>query len=219
MFVSFDAKVLGHSGLVTTDIPAAAGFLAASYYALRFVARPTWGRAVAAGGVLGLAVSCKFTCVLLAPAVVILIGVRGCGRRSGASRGRSSSGRLWRVPKVRYFVAITVVAFVTLWATYLFNVGRLEDQHLFARREDVGEDSAGGEGRDDPDAGDAAGVHVHGGDREDGVSVLLQRGAGSAGAPGVLPGGMAIKRPMGLVVALVLAMWLFVVSRRRRRRC
>ena len=64
--------------VVTTDVPAAAGFLWAAYYGLRFVGRPDWRRATAAAVGLGLAMSCKFTYATLAPAG------KGTGTTGGA---------------------------------------------------------------------------------------------------------------------------------------
>ena len=96
VFLSCDPNILGHAALVTTDVPAAAGFVAASYYAVRFVARANWRRAVVAGVALGLAMSCKFTCVLLAPGVVVLILARATWKKL-----RSREQRFWQgVPKV-----------------------------------------------------------------------------------------------------------------------
>jgi hypothetical protein len=137
VLIGIDPNILAHSALVTTDVPAAAGFLAASFFAIRFVARPTWPRAAAAGVALGLAMSCKFTCVLLAPAVVVIIGIRAIRHARGLTGGppvpRGIMRRAWRhVPRMRYLVAIPVIAFVSLWATYLFNIGRLQDQELFS---------------------------------------------------------------------------------------
>jgi 4-amino-4-deoxy-L-arabinose transferase-like glycosyltransferase len=117
VFLSLDPNVLAHSALVTTDLPAAAGFLAATYHALRFTAHPSWHTTIIAGIALGLAMSCKFTCILLAPAILVLIVIRAFRHRR----------RGW----LGYLITIPLVTFVTLWATYLFNIGRLEDQHLF----------------------------------------------------------------------------------------
>jgi len=150
--------------------------VAATYYAVRFAARPSGKLAAMAAIALGLAMSCKFTVVLLAPPVLLLIVIRaarrarvgsGMGgppmsrRDSGSSNGptggppvplvapvatleyrqkRSADPKGWlafcraalhRLPRFRYFIAIPAIAFITLWATYLFNIGRLEDQHLF----------------------------------------------------------------------------------------
>lgn len=127
VFLSLDPNILAHAALVTTDLPAAAGFLAATYHSLRFVARPTWRSATIAGVALGLAMSCKFTCVLLAPPILLLIILRAIRHR----RTHAGAGVQRRPGWLRYLIAIPLITFLALWATYLFNIGRLEDQQLF----------------------------------------------------------------------------------------
>jgi hypothetical protein len=206
VFLSFDPNVLGHAALVTTDVPAAAGFVAASYYALRFVGRPNWRRATVAGMTLGLAMSCKFTCVLLGPAVLILIVIRAMHKR----RFRRA------IPKIRYLVAIPAIAFLTLWATYLFNVGRLEDQHLFESQKSWQRIPQWVKEMPLPMPSMPLGF-------------MFMAAIGKQGFPSYLngqvtPGGrwyyfleaMALKMPAGFVPAFVLALFVFVVSKRRR---
>src|SRR5690242_11433428 len=77
VFASFDPTLLGHSMWVCTDVPAAAGFLAATYQGARWINSPTLKRAAVFGIALALAVSCKFTCLLILPALAIVVGVRG----------------------------------------------------------------------------------------------------------------------------------------------
>lgn len=104
---STDPTLLGHSSWVTTDVAAAAGYLAATYHGIRMIARPTFPRAVGAGAAVGLAVACKFSCALVVPALIIL----------AATRGRRST-RL-----VLPALTAAAAAFVSLWATYFFDVG------------------------------------------------------------------------------------------------
>jgi len=58
VFFSFDPTLLGNAAWVTTDVPATAGFLAIVYHGLRWVAHPTWRRALLAGAITGLGLSC-----------------------------------------------------------------------------------------------------------------------------------------------------------------
>ena len=133
LFVSLDPNFLAHSALVTTDIPAAAGFIAATYHALRFAARPNWRTTIIAAIALGLAMSCKFTVVLLAPPIILLILIRAVRHAKGDSPDSQNFARrvLHYIPRLRMLVAVPAITLLTLWATYLFNMGRLEDQHLF----------------------------------------------------------------------------------------
>jgi hypothetical protein len=137
VFFSFDPTLLGHAGIVTTDVPAAAGFVVALYYGLRWLARPTMPRAALAGLATAGALMCKFSCLLVIPALLAIAAFRslvlarrvvrrGCGWRQGILRAR----RAW--PPLRQIVATAVVAFFVIWACYLFDVGRIGNQTLFA---------------------------------------------------------------------------------------
>ena len=58
-------SVLAHGQLITTDVAGAAAGLAASYWFCRWIRRPTWGGAAAAGIVFGLAQLVKTTWIVL----------------------------------------------------------------------------------------------------------------------------------------------------------
>ena len=64
---SFCPNVLAHSRLITTDVPAAAIMTAAMFIYWRYLKRPTWKRATAAGLLLGLAQATKFSALILGP--------------------------------------------------------------------------------------------------------------------------------------------------------
>jgi hypothetical protein len=115
VFFSTDPTLLGHSSWVTTDVAATAGFLAATYHGLRFLAHASWGRAAAAGLALGAALACKFSCALVVPALLLVALVRW-----------RATLRRWPGRLALAGLAI-VCAFVTLWAAYLFDIGRMED--------------------------------------------------------------------------------------------
>jgi 4-amino-4-deoxy-L-arabinose transferase-like glycosyltransferase len=115
IFFSFDPTLLGHAEWITTDVPAVAGFLAMLYHGLRWIARPTWVRALIAGVAMGLGISCKFSCVAAVPALGLILLCRSI------SRGPF-------VPYLtRKYVGQAIVAgllgFFVLWATYFFDVG------------------------------------------------------------------------------------------------
>ncbi|WP_428936961.1 glycosyltransferase family 39 protein [Fontivita pretiosa] len=123
VLVSTDPTLLGHGGLVGNDVAAAAGFLAALYHGTRFIARGN-GRAAFAGGVaMGLGVACKFTAALAAPALGLLLLSR---RGRALIRGRLAAyRRAW--PGAGALAIFLVTAFLSLWATYFFDIGRLDD--------------------------------------------------------------------------------------------
>ncbi len=58
-------NILAHGRLVTGDVAGASFAVAATYLFVRYLDRPTWGRAVLAGLVLGLAELTKFSLILL----------------------------------------------------------------------------------------------------------------------------------------------------------
>jgi hypothetical protein len=135
-FFSFDPTLLGHAMWVTTDAAACAGFLAATHHGLRWVERPAWRRALGAGLAIGLAVACKFSCALVIPGLIVVMTFKFLRRR----RSRPASGEL-RSPAnhrrayarvLAQLAVVALVAFVALWATYLFDVGPMSDQTAFA---------------------------------------------------------------------------------------
>ena len=211
VFLSLDPNILGHAALVTTDVPAAAGFVAASYYAVRFVARANWKRAVAAGVALGLAMSCKFTCVLLAPGVVVLMLARATWKKA-----RSRKRRFWAgAPRLRYLFAIPVVAFVTLWGTYLFNVGRLKDQHLFEKEKTWQRIPGWVKGVTIPMPSMPLGMMFMGAIGKQGFPSYLNGEITPGGRWYYFPEAMALKTPVGFVAAFVAAALVFAMWRRR----
>lgn len=123
VFFSFDATLLGHAFWVTTDLAACAGFLAATYHGLLWIFHRTWPRAIAAGVAIGLAISCKFTCVLVIPGLLIVLIIRTIDLRDLRLRSvRLSLGQL---------MVSGIVAFAALWATYLLDISPMSDQTAF----------------------------------------------------------------------------------------
>jgi hypothetical protein len=214
VFLSFDANVLGHAGLVTTDVPAAAGFVWATFYGLRFVGRPNWGRATEAAVGLGLAMSCKFTCVLLAPALVLLILVRAVVHPWRASARRITGGT--PVPPLRYWIAIPVIAFISLWATYLFNVGRLADQRLFDDERTWNRIPQWVKEARMPMPSMGLGVMFMGAIGKTGFPCYFNGHLDFDRHPLYFPEAIVLKSPSGLVIAMGLAMVACVVARKRR---
>ncbi len=112
IFFSVDPTLLGYGFWVGNDLASCAGCLAATYHGLRWLTNPTWPRATVAGAVVGLAIATKFSCLLVIPVIIAL------------ALARISP---WRKLMIQ-LPMIAAISFVTLWATYLFNVGPLSDQ-------------------------------------------------------------------------------------------
>ena len=224
VFISFDANILAHSALVTTDVPAAAGFLVATYHALRFVARPNWKTTTTAAVALGLAMSCKFTCVLLAPAILVLIAIRvfvgpalrDKWRGSAQPRPAQRDPRR-RIPKLRYLVAIPFITFLALWATYLFNIGRLEDQNLFSDEKTWNRIPMWVKEAPMPMPAMPLGLMFMAALGKTGFPCYFNGHLDFKGHLLYFPEAIALKTPTGLVLALLLAAAAYLLAGRRRR--
>ncbi|HEY7088363.1 MAG TPA: hypothetical protein VH518_09765 [Tepidisphaeraceae bacterium] len=119
-FFSLDPTLLGHWMWVGTDVAATAGFLAGLYHGAIWIEKPTTrGRAIAAGMALGLAVGCKFSCLLLVPILLVVAVIR---YRRGPEPRR---------PTFSHIALVVFVAFMSLWALYLFDFGPISQQVRF----------------------------------------------------------------------------------------
>lgn len=104
--------VLAHSGLITTDMAAAAWIGAAALASQYWVERPSRWRTVLFGVALGLACLSKFSALLFLPAALLAM------HRTALWRNRRS------------LAAACAVAFVVIWAGYRFSFARVEYLHL-----------------------------------------------------------------------------------------
>ncbi len=88
--VALDPNVIAHAGVVHTDLGAALAFLATVLAWDPAWRRPSVGRVAAAGLVLGLALTTKFSCVYLVPILLVqaLFGCRAA-ERPGRAAGRA----------------------------------------------------------------------------------------------------------------------------------
>jgi 4-amino-4-deoxy-L-arabinose transferase-like glycosyltransferase len=115
IFFSFDPTLLGHAEWITTDVPAVAGFLAMLYHGLRWIARPTWRRALVAGLVTGLGISCKFSCIAALPSLGLILMCRSITR----GPFMPSLARKY----IQQAALAALLGFLVLWATYFFDFG------------------------------------------------------------------------------------------------
>ncbi|HEX5042716.1 MAG TPA: glycosyltransferase family 39 protein [Candidatus Polarisedimenticolaceae bacterium] len=98
--------VLAHARLVTTDLPAALGFLLTLWTFARWLRLPSWPRLALAGLALGGALLVKFTALLLVPLLVLAAAV-------WAVRSRS-------VRPLLALAGVGILAYAVLWAGYGF---------------------------------------------------------------------------------------------------
>ena len=111
--VTFEPNLIGHGSLVTTDVPAALGFLLAIYASYRYLVRPTVDRMLVLGLAMGLALALKFSCTTLVGILPVLFLVDALM----TDRGRRMR-RLLR--SMGGFALAMLVAVVVLWASYGF---------------------------------------------------------------------------------------------------
>jgi hypothetical protein len=127
---SLDPALLGHSTWVCTDVAACAGFLAATYHGLRWLVLRGRGRAVATGIAIGGAIAAKYSCMFVIPAIGLLLVVHPLSVfTSNVPNKLRTYFRRW--PSIGQMAIVALVAFVTLWGTYFFNIDRMSNQTIF----------------------------------------------------------------------------------------
>jgi hypothetical protein len=107
--------LLAHARLVTTDVPAALGFIGTSWLVWRWISAPSWRRALATGAALGASLLFKFSCTLLAPIVVVLAALAVFTGRLDVKRAAAG------------VALIAATAYLTLWAGYGFRYAASPD--------------------------------------------------------------------------------------------
>jgi tetratricopeptide (TPR) repeat protein len=109
----FDPNLLAHSALVTTDVGVSLFILAGIYAFYRYVKQPSLLRLLLTGIAAGLLLATKHSGILLAPMLLLLIGVeiQAAPRGTRARLALRLSGA---------FAAIVVIGVVVLWAFYGF---------------------------------------------------------------------------------------------------
>jgi len=111
--IAFEPNLIGHGGLVTTDVPAALGFLLAIYASYRYLARPTVDRMLVLGLAMGLVLALKFSSITLIGFLPILFL---------ADALMTEHGRRMRklLRSMGGFALAMVIAVAVLWASYGF---------------------------------------------------------------------------------------------------
>ncbi|HQU44945.1 MAG TPA: glycosyltransferase family 39 protein, partial [Pirellulales bacterium] len=116
--------VLGHAALLTPDVAAASLGAAACYLFWRWLKKPAWGAALAAGGAMGLAELTKFTWLVLfvvwplAAAVWLWTSPRG-----GAAEGTDLRVSSDTVGRTRWAMPTLQLVTMFLLAAYVINFG------------------------------------------------------------------------------------------------
>ncbi len=113
ILIAFSPTVIAHARLVTTDMGAATGVLAATYFFVAFLRAPSKRSFILASLSLGLALLAKFNTVLLAPFFVIVAIVYGLN-------GTFTRRALYRAARMfGYTALIGIASFVfVVWPLY-----------------------------------------------------------------------------------------------------
>jgi hypothetical protein len=111
---AFDPTIAAHSQFVTTDVGCALFSVGFVLLLRAYLARPTGGRRLIAGGALGLALGAKFSALVLLPVALVLLAAR---RWSRDRRAGSFSWRSLAAPACE-LALMTVVAGGVVWILY-----------------------------------------------------------------------------------------------------
>jgi len=107
---AFYPDVLAHGRLVTTDVPAALGFVLATYFFDKALNKKTWGWILAAGIAFGVAQLLKFSVFLLFLVFLILVIIKATIDRKQTNFWRE----LWANFKPYFWVCLISLIFVIL---------------------------------------------------------------------------------------------------------
>jgi Dolichyl-phosphate-mannose-protein mannosyltransferase len=116
-FLTFDPLLLAHGALVTTDAAITCLVFAAVFAWLRYTVKPSTGRLILTGLVVGLALAVKFTGLFLLPTLGLLVLVEWFERRDFRLAGR----------RLVALSAVACVGFVVLWGSYGFRYSARPD--------------------------------------------------------------------------------------------
>jgi hypothetical protein len=121
---ALDPNFLAHAALVKNDVPAAFAMLLTAWFTWRLGQRITLGAALGLALSFALALNIKFSCVLLVPMMIGMLGVRALLDEAwlvGRGRLKHRPARFLVAAGLLAFVAL--VAFAGIWAAYRFRFG------------------------------------------------------------------------------------------------
>ncbi len=122
---ALDPNLIAHSSVVTTDLGATFFVFITAYCLFKFCQRPSWCRLGLTGIVFGLAQATKFSCLFLAPIVLLTLGMWAFAEREGPARfALPGQGRIRSHLRQRIYLVLGLwllilgIGFVALWAVY-----------------------------------------------------------------------------------------------------
>lgn len=113
--------ILGHAGLATTDMAAAATTATALFLLARWLDAPSWPNALLVAAGCGIGLLSKFSFVVFFPAAAAMLVIAQVASRRAQLAPRQ------RIPQI---AAGALIAFVMVWAGYKFSTGSLNEARL-----------------------------------------------------------------------------------------
>jgi len=120
---SFEPNLIAHSALVTTDAGASLFFLLAVYFLWEHAKTKGWRFIILTGLSLGAAVASKFSAVILAPLIALLLAVEFLLDTVTCLNREAPKNPVWRASLLRVagaFLAILLCAIPIILAVYFF---------------------------------------------------------------------------------------------------
>lgn len=111
--IAFEPSLLGHGGLVTTDVPAAFGFMLVMYLTWIYLKKPGVLRIFGLGLALGVALIIKYSNLILLIIIPVLI-VISMLEKDKADRLREA------LPRLGALLTVGLVAVAVIWSAYGF---------------------------------------------------------------------------------------------------
>ena len=182
-FCALDPNVLAHTRLSTTDVGGTCFVFLAGYALWRTMRHPSWLRVLGSGLAFGLALSAKLSSLIFGPifALAVLADALANGQRR---LGRAARNLAW-------LALIVLLGLLTVWATYGFQMGRLEENGPLV-----------------PASPYLEGIHAILDFSSTGRPAYLLGQYSSQGWWYYFPVAFAVKTPLATIVALLAATWL-----------
>ncbi|MDD5099107.1 MAG: glycosyltransferase family 39 protein [Candidatus Colwellbacteria bacterium] len=143
--VALSPNFLAHGHLVTTDIGAAFGVVASTYFFVKSLEKPTIRNITLAGIFFGIAQLLKFSLFLLLPYFVLLSAIYGTAkaiRTGGSQKLKAFLGEVWI--QIRNFTAIVVIGYLLMYPVYFITTRNYPIERQVADTKYILASAAGG---------------------------------------------------------------------------
>lgn len=128
LFFCTDPTILGHGAIMKNDVAAAAAYMIGLYHGLHWIVSPSWRRTAAAGLAIGVAVALKFTAMVLLPGLLLIGLIRPLSVFASRIKGGKLRAYFRRLPSISQIVVAAIIGFVVLWGSYFFQFNSLSKE-------------------------------------------------------------------------------------------